>query len=135
MADSFTFELVSPERLLLSEEAREVVLPGSEGEMTVLADHAPVMTTIRPGVVTVRAAEGKEDRFVVFGGFADILPRSCTLLAESATRFDELDRSDMEARIEAARADLEKAGDDAARTRADTYLQQLTTLQGAILPA
>jgi F-type H+-transporting ATPase subunit epsilon len=84
MADSFNFELVSPERLLLSATATEVVIPGTDGEMTVMAHHSPTMTTIKPGVVTVVTAEGQTERYVVFGGFADILPEGCTLLAESA---------------------------------------------------
>ena len=71
---AFKFDLVSPERLLISEEVEAVVIPGAEGEMTVMANHAPVMTTIKPGVVTVKAIEGGDQRYVVFGGFADILP-------------------------------------------------------------
>jgi len=74
MASTFKFELVSPERLLVSEEVQHVVIPGAEGEMTVMAAHAPVMTTIKPGVVTVRDAAGNDERYVVFGGFAHILP-------------------------------------------------------------
>src|SRR5258705_11922827 len=84
MAEPFTFELVSPERLLVSEAVESVVIPGTEGEMTVMALHAPVMTTVKPGVVTVKPVSGAEERYVVFGGFADILPSGCTLLAESA---------------------------------------------------
>ena len=63
MADSFNFELVSPERLLLSEAVSEVILPGTDGEMTVMAHHAPVMTTIKPGIVTVRTEGGENQRF------------------------------------------------------------------------
>ena len=62
--------------------------------MTVMANHAPTMTTIKPGVVTVKAADGKVSRYVVFGGFADILPTGCTLLAESAVPAEEIDRAD-----------------------------------------
>ncbi len=79
MAEAFQFELVSPERLLVSEQVESVVIPGAEGEMTVMANHAPVMTTVKPGVVTVRTAAGATERYVVFGGFADILPSGCTL--------------------------------------------------------
>ena len=68
MADSFKFELVSPERLLVSEDVTEVVVPGTEGEMTVMAKHAPVMTSVKPGVVTVKTAAGSQDKYVVFGG-------------------------------------------------------------------
>jgi ATP synthase F1 epsilon subunit len=95
MADNFNFELVSPERLLMSASATEVVIPGTDGEMTVMAHHAPTMTTIKPGVVSVVTAEGKTERYVVFGGFADILPDGCTLLAESAVAVGDIDRDDL----------------------------------------
>ena len=135
MAESFKFELVSPERLLISEEVEQVIIPGAEGEMTVMASHAPVMTTIKPGVVTVKPASGSEQRYVVFGGFADVVPQGCTLLAESAVPVGEFDRAELEKRIEAARRDAESTENDEARSRAELYLNQLTTLEGAILPA
>ncbi|RWL91958.1 MAG: F0F1 ATP synthase subunit epsilon, partial [Mesorhizobium sp.] len=129
MAEAFKFELVSPERLLVSEQVESVVIPGAEGEMTVMAQHAPVMTTIKPGVVTVKAAGGKEDRYVVFGGFADILPSGCTLLAESAVHVNDIDRADLARRIQDAREDAADAKDDVARSRAEQFLAQLTTLE------
>lgn len=131
MAESFKFELVSPERLLVSEEVESVIIPGSEGEMTVMADHAPVMATLKPGVVTVRPASGGEQRYVVFGGFADILPEGCTLLAESAVAVGDIDRDDLARRIQTAKEDVADAKDDASRTKAETYLAQLTTLHEA----
>jgi F-type H+-transporting ATPase subunit epsilon len=133
MAD-FNFELVSPERLLLSERVSEVVLPATEGEMTVMANHAPVMTTIKPGVVSVKAVDGKVTRYVVFGGFADILPTGCTLLAESAVPADEIDRSAIEKRIEMAKTELEDgAHSDEHRTRIETFLTELTQLNGILV--
>ena len=132
MAEAFKFELVSPERLLVSEEVESVIIPGTDGEMTVMAKHAPVMTTIKPGVVTVRAASGGETRYVVFGGFADILPEGCTLLAESAVAVKNIDRADLARRIQDAKEDVSDAKDDAVRTRAEQYLAQLTTLEGAL---
>jgi F-type H+-transporting ATPase subunit epsilon len=135
MAEPFTFELVSPERLLVSEKVESVVIPGVEGEMTVLANHAPVMTSVKPGVVTVKAAGGSEERYVVFGGFADILPSGCTLLAESATAVRDIDRNDLARRIQDAREDVTDATNDLSRTKAEQLLAQLTTLEGAILPA
>ena len=135
MAKAFKFELVSPERLLVSEEVESVVIPGAEGEMTVMAEHAPVMTTIKPGVVTVKPASGNVQRFVVFGGFADILPSGCTLLAESAVAVEDIDRAEIARRIQEAREDIADAKDDASRTKAEQFLHQLTTLEGAILPA
>src|SRR4051812_37401453 len=135
MAEPFQFELVSPERLLVSEKVESVIIPGVEGEMTVLANHAPVMTSVKPGVVTVKTAGGAEERYVVFGGFADILPTGCTLLAESATAVKNIDRADLARRIQDAREDVGDATDDLSRTKAEQMLAQLTTLEGAILPA
>lgn len=135
MAEAFKFELVSPERLLVSEQVETVVIPGSEGEMTVMARHAPVMTTVKPGVVTVKPVSGAEERYVVFGGFADILPSGCTLLAESATAVKDIDRADLARRIQEAREDVNDAKSDHARTKAEQFLAQLTTLESAILPA
>ena len=135
MAEAFKFELVSPERLLVSEQVESVVIPGAEGEMTVMALHAPVMTTIKPGVVTVKTSGGKEERYVVFGGFADIVPSGCTLLAESAVAVGDIDRADVARRIQEAKEDVADAKDDQARSKAEQFLSQLTTLEGAILPA
>jgi F-type H+-transporting ATPase subunit epsilon len=132
MAEAFQFDLVSPERLLLSQQVESVVIPGAEGEMTVMANHAPVMTTIKPGLVTVQPAEGGQERYVVFGGFADILPSGCTLLAESAVAVNEIDRDDLARRIVNARDDVADARDDHRRAAAEEYLAQLTTLQAAL---
>lgn len=135
MADNFNFELVSPERLLLSEKVSEVVIPATEGEMTVMANHAPTMTTIKPGVVSVTLASGQTSRYVVFGGFADILPTGCTLLAESAVEMSELNRETLVKRIESARAELEKADSAEHKTKLEQYLAELTHLNGVIIPA
>ena len=132
MADSFRFELVSPERLLVSEEVEHVVIPGTEGEMTVMAHHAPVMTTIKPGVVTVRTAAGQDERYVVFGGFADILPEGCTLLAESAVPVADINKDDLARRIQDAKEDLADAKSDEERTKAEEFLNQLATLHDAV---
>lgn len=135
MAEAFKFELVSPERLLVSTQVESVVIPGAEGEMTVMANHAPVMTTVKPGVVSLRTAAGADERYVVFGGFADILPTGCTLLAESAVAVKDINRADLARRIQEAKEDLADAKDDDSRTKAEQFLHQLTTLEGAILPA
>ena len=130
MAESFNFELVSPEQLLLSANVTEIVLPGSEGEMTVMANHSPVMTTIRPGVVTVKPENGETQKFVVFGGFADILPESCTLLAESAVSVGEFRKDALARRIELAKADLAGAQSDEGKTRAAQLVSDLESLSG-----
>jgi F-type H+-transporting ATPase subunit epsilon len=129
---SFKFELVSPERLLVSEEVESVVIPGAEGEMTVLANHAPVMTTIKPGVVTVKTAAGATERYCVFGGFADILPSGCTLLAEEAVAVGAIDRGDLAERIKDASEDVADAKDNKSRQKAEEYLSHLKTLEAAV---
>ncbi|OHV82095.1 F0F1 ATP synthase subunit epsilon [Rhizobium sp. LCM 4573] len=135
MADAFNFELVSPERLLVSEKATEVVIPATLGEMTVLANHAPTMTTVKPGVVTVKLASGQTNQYVVFGGFADILPSGCTLLAEAAVPMSEINRETLQKRIDATKADVNAATSHEHKTKLEEYLSQLTDLHGAILPA
>lgn len=135
MADAFKFELVSPERLLVSEDVLEVVVPGQEGYFTVLSNHAPLMAGLQPGVVEVKNASGEQERFCVFGGFVDITPDSCTLLAESAINVKDIKPDDVAQRIKDAREDLDDAQDDDAASKARLYLDQLTTLEKAILPA
>lgn len=132
MADSFDFELVSPERLLLSEKVTEVVIPATLGEMTVMAKHAPTMTTIKPGVVTVKLASGGTKKYVVFGGFADILPTGCTLLAESAVPQDEANRDLFQQRIDALRQDISDAPTDEHRTKLEHMLADLTHLNHSV---
>ncbi len=132
MADNFNFELVSPERLLLSEMVTEVVIPATDGEMTVMANHAPTMTTIKPGIVSVRSANGSKQDYVVFGGFADILPTGCTLLAESAVIVQDLSKDELTLRIEAAKREIEDAVHHEHKSRLEHYIMELTHLQGVI---
>jgi F-type H+-transporting ATPase subunit epsilon len=132
MAQAFKFELVSPERMLVSGEVESVIIPATEGEMTVMGNHAPVMTTVKPGVVTVKYASGSEERYVVFGGFADILPDGCTLLAESAVAVKDIDRDELSQRIQDAKEDVADAKDDESRTKAEQLLAQLSTLSSAL---
>ena len=129
MADSFSFELVSPERLLFSASAIEVVLPATEGQMTVMANHSPFMTTIRPGVLTVKEVDGASQQFVVFGGFADILPASTTLLAESALPVEEFHKDALARRVALAQADFQNASDDEARLRINQLIADLNALE------
>ena len=87
MADLLKFELVSPERLLSSAKVAMVVVPGSEGDFGVLPGHAPMMSTIRPGIIEVYATEGSTPsaRYEIEGGFAEVSPEGLTILAESVT--------------------------------------------------
>ena len=129
---SFSFELVSPERLLFSGEVESVVVPGTEGEMTVLKDHAPLMTTLKPGVVTVEETAGKSSRLFVRGGFADVAPTGLTILAESAVPVDQLDAAKIEAEMQDAREDVADAQNDETRRLAQEKLDQLGELRAAL---
>lgn len=132
MADAFNFELVSPEKLLLSEQVTQVVVPGEGGYFTVMANHAPTMSTLQPGVAEVKTAAGAHDRYVIFGGFIDVTPTSCTLLAEAAVAVNEIDKDDLAERLQNAQEDVNDATDDDARAKAEAYLAQLTTLKDAV---
>ena len=91
MPDAFKFELVSPERLLVSGEVEQVLVPGAEGDMTVLAHHAPLLTTLRPGLLDIGLPGGEHQRYFIRGGFAEVGPSGLTVLAETAIDLVELD--------------------------------------------
>lgn len=115
MAGTFKFELVSPERLLLSVEADEVILPGSEGQMGILAGHAPVVSTLNPGVISVVSGTSRR-RVYVDGGFAEVQPDQVTVLAEQAQDVDQMSPSAIAAELERAKQALSQAsGDEAVR--------------------
>ena len=132
MADGFTFELVSPERLLLSEQAQQVVVPGSDGYFTVMADHAPVMSTIKPGVVEATLSSGEKKRIFVRGGFADVSLSGFTLLAEQAIPIEELDADALAQEITDAQEDVADAKSDDKKLAAQTKLDQLNELKAAL---
>lgn len=96
MAEGTKLEIVSPERLLLSEQVRSVTVPGVEGYFTVLGDHAPMMTVLRAGFITVVDPQGISHVYYVSGGFADISPEGLTILAEDAKPIAEFDRAHIE---------------------------------------
>ncbi len=106
---AFHFELVSPEKLIFSGEVEAVVVPGSEGEFTVLKDHSPLMSTLKPGVVSVESTPGLKTKLFVRGGFADVAPHGLTILAEYAIPLEELDSAKLGADIKAAEGDIAKA--------------------------
>jgi len=94
MAGMVEFELVSPERLLLSEQVAMVVVPGAEGNFGVLPGHAPLISTVRPGVIDVYASRAEvSSRIFVAGGFAEVTPERCTVLAEEAVPVGEIDQA------------------------------------------
>lgn len=122
MADGVKIEIVSPEYLVLSSEARSVVLPGAEGYLTVMGEHAPLMTTLRPGFITVTDTGGATSSYFVAGGFADISGAGLTILAEEARPASEFGRSEIEAKIAEAQDVLGKAEDGDARSAAQNAL-------------
>ena len=127
MAATFKFELVSPERILLSVDADEVLMPGAEGDFTVLAGHAPFISTLRPGVLEVKA-QGTTQRIYVKSGFADVGQEQATVLAADAVEVAELSGSRLAATIEAAETALAEAKDDESRRFANEALVQLKAL-------
>ncbi len=132
MADTMKFELVSPERLLMSGQVRQVTVPGSEGEFGVMPNHAPVLSTLRPGILDVTGEDGKEDRIFVRGGFAEVNPSGLTVLAEEAIHMDDLDAAALAQQISNAEEDVADATDDAKRQKAQEALDQLKQLQSAL---
>jgi len=126
MADMMQFDLVSPERSLASFEATEVQIPGAEGDLTAMANHAPTMTTLRPGVLSAMGSGGAE-QFVVTGGFAEISPVGVTVLAEQAIAKADVTQGDIDTMMAAAKSAAETAGEDAKDT-ADQYKAHIAAL-------
>ncbi|WP_227267580.1 F0F1 ATP synthase subunit epsilon [Roseobacter weihaiensis] len=128
MADTVQFDLVSPERLLASAQVTAVQIPGADGDMTAMADHAPTITTLRPGLLITDGPDGKSE-FVVTGGFAEISARGISVLAERAIPKAEVTKADHDAMVKEAEEALENAKqafenepgpvDDAAKLLAD----------------
>ena len=129
---TFTFELVSPERLLFAGDVESVVVPGTEGEFTVLKDHAPLMSTLKPGVVTMVETGAKRTQLFVRGGFADVNPAGLTILAETAVPLAELDSAKLDAEIRDAGEDVADAVGDEPKRQAQEKLDQLRELKAAI---
>lgn len=131
MAEPFQFELVSPERLLMSEPVEQVVVPGSEGYFTVLKGHAPFMSTLRPGVVDVINGNSTF-RIFVRGGFADVSQAGLTILAEQAIPLDEVDPAMLAQQVKNAEEDVTDAKDGATKDAAELRLHQLREVQTAL---
>jgi F-type H+-transporting ATPase subunit epsilon len=122
MADQVQFELVSPERLLISEPVDMVVVPGTEGDFGVLPGHAPLISTVRPGLIETYAGKTVKDRIFVAGGFAEVTRERCTVLAEEAMLIKDLDRASIESQARAAREDLNLAKDAGERAAAERVI-------------
>ncbi|WP_334176968.1 F0F1 ATP synthase subunit epsilon [Pseudoxanthobacter sp.] len=132
MAETFTFELVSPERLLLSEEARSVVAPGTEGAFEIMKGHAPFLSTLRPGFVEATLASGEKKRVYVRGGFADAGPTRLTVLADVAIPAESLRREQVQAAIADFEAVLASAQSDEARYKASATISQLREVEAQL---
>jgi len=128
---TFHFELVSPDKVLFNGPAQSVLVPGNEGDFQVLSDHAPVMTSVRPGVVGIDDPQGKHHRVFVRGGFADASKKGLILLAETAIPFEHLDTDKLSEEIRNAEEDLADASEDEKRL-AQEKLDRLRELKDAI---
>ncbi|MEX0589507.1 MAG: F0F1 ATP synthase subunit epsilon [Xanthobacteraceae bacterium] len=121
---SFPFELVSPTRLVFSGEVEQVDVPGSEGDFGVLAGHAPFVSTLRPGVLTIRNG-GETQRLFVSEGFAEVNASGLTVLAEIAVPVEEIDREALAIGLKEAEQAVTEAKDEGARWKAVEKLEQL----------
>lgn len=136
MSKTIEFKLVSPERILASETAKMVVVPASEGDIGVLAHHIPLLTSLRPGVVTITGEGGEEKRIFLSGGFVDVGVEQCTVLAEDAVNVADLKQADVEQEIADLKEDLDRAEDDLETAKLNVALhiarQKLTAITGEI---
>lgn len=133
MANTVHFELVSPERLLMDVEANGVVIPGGEGDFMVLSNHAPVLSTIRPGVIEVDEV-GKDGvtKLYIKSGFAEVSEKGLVVLAEEAINVADLSKTDIEQKLQNAKEDLEDAQNDEDRRNAEEGIQHLSGLLKAV---
>ena len=131
MADQVEFELVSPERLLLSQPVDMVVVPGGDGDFAVLPGHALLMSTVRSGVIDMYEGDTISMRIFVAGGFAEVRAERCTVLAEEAIPLDDIDRADAESRLKDAELAVDDAHDDE-RAAAEAKLEVARALIEAL---
>ena len=133
MADTLAFELVSPERLLVSDDAAMVVVPGTDGNIGVLPRHIPLISTLRPGVIEVQKTRGESAHSVfVAGGFVEVTGDRCTVLAEEATAVDSLDSAAIDQALADLAEDLVDAKTDSERMAAERALTVVRAKKTAI---
>jgi len=130
MAETLQFDLVSPERSLASLVVTEVQIPGTEGDMTAMAGHAPTITTLRPGILRIVSTEGTQS-FAVTGGFAEITARATSVLAERAMPVDDV-TSDMMAEMKAEAEKFSEGATGETRDVADKLVAEMSELAGAL---
>jgi F-type H+-transporting ATPase subunit epsilon len=128
---TFHFDLVSPARLVFAGEVTQVDVPGVEGDFGVLAGHAPTVATLKPGVLTIFATGGAQ-RFVVFGGFAEVSATGMTVLAEIATPLGEVDRLAITMRIKELEDSRDKLPKDASLDRTNEKIENFHALERAL---
>jgi F-type H+-transporting ATPase subunit epsilon len=128
---TFHFDLVSPAKLLFSGEVDQVDVPGSEGDFGVLAGHAPLIATLRPGILVIYG-EGTVQRVVLNGGFAEVSPAGLTVLADMAVPVEEFDRDVLAGEIKDTEEDVADTTDGWKRDNLARKLDQLKALQSAL---
>ena len=127
---TFHFDLVSPEKLAFSGEVDQVDIPGVEGDLGVMAGHAPTVAAIRPGILTITIG-GKHEKIIVLGGLAEVSEKGLTVLADVATSLDDLDRAQFAAQIAEMEAGL-KEEEGTALDRAVARLDHFKTIQAQV---
>jgi F-type H+-transporting ATPase subunit epsilon len=130
MPDRFEFELVTPERLLLSQMVDMVVVPGSEGNFGVLAGHAPLISTIRPGIIDIYEGQTVTRRIFVVGGLAEVTPQRCTVLADEAIEPEALDRAAIEAEAQVVSGNVASLREQVGRAAGPERERLLAELHG-----
>jgi F-type H+-transporting ATPase subunit epsilon len=131
MADKLHFDLVSPEKRVMSADVDRVTVPGTEGQFGVYASHAPVMSALRPGMVEI-LDEGNIKRVFVRGGFVEVNQDGMTVLAEEAIAEEDLKAEDLAQKIKDAEEDVTDASEDTVRQKAQEHLDQLKEVQAAL---
>ena len=126
------FELVSPQRLVKALSVGMVVVPCSEGDIGVLPGHSPLIGTVRAGVVNIHNGGKVTERIFVSGGFVEVTPERCTLLAEEAIAVEDLDAAQAQTRLTAAKAALEKASSDTEKSHAVAELATAEAMLAAV---
>lgn len=131
---TITFELVSPERLIVSRPVGMVTVPGEEGDFGVLAGHAPLVSTLRPGIISIYDGEAITERIFVAGGFAEVSAERCTVLAEDAVPMADLDKSKLEVELQKQKDELLVATDELTQKRLEKGIA-VTTAKLTVLAA
>jgi F-type H+-transporting ATPase subunit epsilon len=132
MAETLEFELVSPEKLLVSEPVEMVIVPGAEGNFGALPRHAPMLSTVRPGVLDIYKDGKVANQIFVAGGFAEVTEERCTVLAEEAVALSDLTRESVEARLQAARDAAQEADTELEKSLAARNLAVAEAMRDAV---